>query len=42
MCSDGVMIGTNKIGSIWAIQDNTKRPIDGRIKTGNYKKMRSK
>lgn len=42
MCSDGLIPGVTKFGSVWAIPDSAERPGDGRIKSGRYKNWRKK
>lgn len=40
MCSEGLIPGAVKFGKSWAIPEGTKKPIDGRITTGEYKNWR--
>lgn len=42
MCADGTIPGVVKFGRSWAIPENTKRPVDGRVTTGEYKDWRRK
>lgn len=36
MCLDGKIIGAQKFGRDWAIPENTEKPKDGRITSGEY------
>lgn len=40
MCADGKIIGAVKFGRDWAIPADVKKPIDGRITTGEYRNWR--
>lgn len=40
LCSTGRIEGAGKLGREWAIPINTKRPVDGRVTTGEYKNWR--
>ena len=42
MCSDGLIEGVQRFGNSWAIPRGASRPIDGRVKTGEYKNWRKK
>ncbi len=42
MCSEGKIPGASKFGNVWAIPEDTKRPVDGRITTGQYRNWRRK
>ncbi len=42
MCSDGKIEGVQRFGNFWAIPADAKRPVDGRVKTGEYKNWRKK
>ena len=42
MCSTGKIEGVAKFGRAWAIPEETKKPLDGREKTGKYKNWRNK
>jgi len=35
LCAEGRIAGVFKLGENWAIPEETKKPIDGRIKRGN-------
>lgn len=36
MCREGKIDGAVKFGKSWAIPENTERPKDMRVKSGNY------
>lgn len=36
MCAEGKIEGAAKFGRVWAIPENSERPDDGRITTGQY------
>ena len=38
LCKEGKIKGAKKNGRSWIIPSNAERPIDNRVKTGNYKK----
>ena len=38
MCSSGRIEGAVKIGKIWNIPENAKKPTDDRVVTGRYSK----
>ena len=40
MYAQGKINGAAKVGRVWAIPANAKRPCDGRITTGQYKDWR--
>ena len=40
MCADGKLPGVKKFGRDWAIPMSTEKPVDGRIKTGEYTNWR--
>ena len=40
MCSEGKLLGAQKIGAIWAIPEDVERPKDARVKTGEYRNWR--
>ena len=42
MCSDGVIKGVIKFGTVWAIPKEAERPKDGRVKAGKYRDWREK
>lgn len=42
MCSQGKIEGATKFGKLWAIPVNVRRPVDSRIKSGDYKDWRKK
>ena len=42
MCANGEIKGAVKFGRSWAIPDDTERPSDGRVTTGEYKNWRKK
>lgn len=37
-CSDGRIPGAEKLGRVWLIPKDAKKPIDGRIKLGKERK----
>lgn len=38
LCKEGKIKGAKKDGRSWIIPSNAERPVDNRVKTGNYKK----
>lgn len=40
MCADGRIPGAKKFGRDWAIPADTEKPIDARVKTGQYRNWR--
>lgn len=40
MCADGRIPGAKKFGRDWAISADTEKPIDARVKTGQYRNWR--
>ena len=38
LCKSGKIPGAVKNGKIWLIPDNTQKPVDGRVSTGEYSK----
>lgn len=41
LCSENRIEGAVRIGYLWAIQANAKKPIDVRIKSEKYRKNKS-
>ena len=41
-CAEGRIPGVSKFGRVWAIPEDAKRPVDGRVTTGEYKNWRKK
>lgn len=39
LCKDGKIAGAKKLGNRWMIPENTRKPLDQRIKTGAYRKV---
>lgn len=39
-CNEGKIPGAKKVGKSWAIPDDAKKPVDGRISSGKYVKKR--
>lgn len=39
-CNEGKIPGAMKIGKSWAIPDDAKKPVDGRVSSGKYVKKR--
>lgn len=39
LCKDGKIAGAKKLGNRWTIPENTRKPLDRRIKTGAYRKV---
>lgn len=39
-CNEGKIPGTMKVGKSWAIPDDAKKPVDGRVSSGKYVKKR--
>ena len=42
MCNDGRIANAKKFGKAWAIPENTEKPVDKRVVSGNYKNWRTK
>ena len=42
MCADGLIEGVQRFGNSWAIPKEAKRPLDGRVTTGEYINWRKK
>ena len=40
MCADGKIEGVQRFGNFWAIPRDAKRPVDGRVTTGEYRNWR--
>lgn len=40
LCTENRIPGAKKIGSYWAIPEEAKKPVDERIKTGKYFKIK--
>jgi len=40
LCSEGRIPGAERIGRIWFIPEDAKRPEDARVKSGLYKNWR--
>jgi len=36
MCAEGKIKGVTRFGSAWAIPVDAKKPLDNRVKTGEY------
>ena len=41
LCLDGRIVGAIKVGNLWLIPQNTKKPDDARVKSGKYIKAKS-
>lgn len=41
MCADGRIMGAKKFGRDWAIPRNSEKPVDRRVKTGEYRNWRN-
>ena len=39
-CNEGKIPGAMKVGKSWAIPDDAKKPVDGRVSSGKYVKKR--
>lgn len=39
-CNEGKIPGVKKVGKSWAIPDDAKKPVDGRVSSGKYVKKR--
>lgn len=39
-CNEGKIPGAKKVGKSWAIPDDAKKPVDGRVSSGKYVKKR--
>ncbi len=37
-CSEGRIVGAEKVGTVWLIPKEAEKPIDGRTKQGRIKK----
>ena len=42
MCGDGRIAGAVKFGKVWAIPSDAEKPIDKRVRSGQYKNWRKK
>lgn len=42
MCAEGKIEGVEKFGNAWVIPVDAKRPVDGRVTTGEYRNWRKK
>ena len=42
MCAEGRIEGVEKFGNAWVIPVDAKRPVDGRVTTGEYKNWRKR
>lgn len=42
MCNKGMIEGAAKFGKVWAVPKDAKKPIDGRVTTGEYINWRKK
>lgn len=42
LCVTGRIQGAGKIGGVWAIPSDAKRPVDNRVTTGEYRNWRKK
>ena len=42
LCASGKIPGAAKLGKSWAIPDNSVKPGDGRLTTGEYRNWRKK
>ena len=40
LCTENRIPGAKKIGSYWAIPEEVEKPVDERIKTGKYIKIK--
>ena len=40
ICNEGMVPGVIKFGKAWAIPVDAERPVDKRIKSGKYKKLK--
>lgn len=39
LCCNGSVLGTYRLGRVWAISKNAKKPVDGRTKTAKQKQQ---
>ena len=42
LCTEGRIPGAVKIGSYWAVHEDEEKPKDARIKSGKYRKEKTK
>ncbi len=42
MCLNGEIPKAAKLGRVWAIPQETERPVDGRVTSGEYRDWRKK
>ena len=42
LCANGKIPGAAKLGRSWAVPDDSVKPDDGRVTTGEYKNWRTK
>lgn len=42
LCNEGRLEGAMKFGNTWAIPKDVEKPIDGRVKSGKYMKIKNK
>jgi len=42
LCEQGRISGAQKVGSMWIIPEDAKKPVDARVKSGKYIKPEKK
>ena len=42
MCSDNKIPGASKFGRVWVIPEDSERPVDRRVTTGQYRNWRKR
>lgn len=42
LCATGRIEGADKFGKSWVIPSDAKKPVDARLKSGNYRNWRKK
>lgn len=40
LCSEGRITGAARLGRTWAIPANAEKPVDKRVRSGNYRNWR--
>lgn len=40
LCNEGKIEGAMKFGNTWAIPKDSEKPVDGRVKSGKYIRLR--
>lgn len=40
LCSEGRIVGAQRVGASWGIPESAEKPVDARIKSGKYIKTK--